>query len=225
MRSLNAQAWLSIVALAVVMGSLLFIPAWTIYYWQAWLYISIFTGASILTMLYLMKKDPALLKRRMSGGPTAEKERTQKLIMLCLPIGFIALLVVPALDHRFRWSAMPLAGVIVGDFLVAIGFYFIFLVYKENSFTSATIEVAEDQKVVSTGPYAIVRHPMYASSLLYLVGTPLALGSFWGLLALAAMMPFLIWRLYDEERFLAGNLSGYTEYQKKVRYRLVPFIW
>ena len=225
MRNINAQAWLSLIVLTVVMGLLLFIPAGTIHYWQAWVYLSIFTGASILTTLYLMKEDPALLKRRMRGGPTAEKQRTQKLIMLCMSIGFIALLVVPSLDHRFRWSTMPLSGVIVGDVLVAIGFYFIFHVYKENTFTSATIEVAEDQKVISTGPYAIVRHPMYASALLYLVGTPLALGSFWGFLALAAMMPFLIWRLYDEERFLAENLSGYTEYQKKVRYRLVPLIW
>ncbi len=172
-----------------------------------------------------MKKDQALLNRRMRGGPTAEKRRTQKLIMLCMSICFIALLVVPALDHRFRWSAMPLSCVIVGDVLVAIGFYFIFLIYKENTFTSATIEVADGQKVISTGPYAIVRHPLYASSLLYLVGTPLALGSFWDLLTLSAMMPFLIWRLYDEESFLAGNLPGYTEYQKKVRHRLIPFIW
>ncbi len=225
MLNLNAQAWLSLVVLAVVMGLLLFIPAGTIRYWQAWVYLSIFAGASLLITLYLMKKDPALLKRRMRGGPTAEKQKTQRLIMLFTSIGFIALLVVPALDHRFRWSAMPLSGVMLGDVLVAIGFYFIFLVYKENTFTSATIEVAKDQKVISTGPYAIVRHPLYASAFLYLVGTPLALGSFWGLLALAAMMPFLIWRLYDEERFLAKNLSGYTEYQKKVRYRLVPHIW
>lgn len=225
MRNINAQAWLSLIVLAVVMGLLLFVPAWTIHYWQAWVYLSIFMGASLFTTLYLMKKDPALLDRRMRGGPTAEKRRTQKLIMLCTSIGFIALLVVPALDHRFGWSAMPFSVVIVGDVLVAIGFYFIFRVYKENTFTSATIEVAEDQKVISTGPYAIVRHPMYASALLYLVGTPLALGSFWGLLALAAMMPFLIWRLYDEESFLEGNLSGYREYQKKVRYRLLPHIW
>ncbi len=225
MRNLNAQAWLSLVVLAVVMGLLLFIPAGTIYYWQAWVYLLIFMGASLLTTRYLMKKDPALLNRRMRGGPTAEKRRAQKLIMLCISIGFIALLVVPAFDRRFRWSAMPLSSVIVGDVLVAIGFYFIFLVYKENTFTSATIEVAEDQRVISTGPYAIVRHPMYASALLYLVGTPLALGSFWGLLALVAIMPFLIWRLYDEESFLARNLSGYTEYQKKVRHRLIPFIW
>jgi protein-S-isoprenylcysteine O-methyltransferase Ste14 len=225
MRSLNAQAWLRLVVLAVVMGLLLFIPARTIRYWQAWVYLSIFTGASLLITLYLMKEDPALLKRRMRGGPTAEKRRTQKTIMFCTSIGFMALLVVPALDHRFRWSAMPLSCVIVGDFLVVIGFYCIFLVYKENTFTSATIEVVEDQKVISTGPYAIVRHPLYASALLYLAGTPLALGSFWGLLPLAAVIPFLILRLYDEESFLARNLCGYTEYQKKVRRRLIPFIW
>lgn len=223
--TLNAKAWLALVVLTVVMALLLFVSAWTIHYWQAWVYLSIFTGASLLTMLYLMKKDPALLKRRMSGGPTAEKEATQKCIMFFTSIGFVALLVVPALDHRFGWSAVPLYGVIVGDILVAIGFYFIFLVYKENTFSSATIEVAEDQRVISSGPYAIVRHPMYASALLYLAGTPLALGSFWGLLPLAATIPFLIWRLFDEERFLAKKLPGYTEYQKKVRHRLVPLIW
>src|SRR5438128_1128716 len=115
-------------------------------------------GASLLTTLYLMKKDPALLKRRMSGGPTAEKERTQKIIMLFTSIGFIALLIVPALDHRFGWSAVPLYVVIAGDILVAVGFYIISLVFKENTFTSATIEIAEDQTVISTGPYALVRH-------------------------------------------------------------------
>ena len=114
---------------------------------------------------------------------------------------------------------------VAGDVLVAIGFCFIFRVYRENTFTSATIEVAEDQTVISTGPYAIVRHPMYASASLYLLGTPLALGSYWGLVPIAAMMPFLIWRLLDEERFLAKNLPGYTEYQKRVRHRLVPFVW
>ncbi len=135
MRNINAQAGLSLVILAVVMGLLLFIPAGTIRYWQAWLYLSIFMGASLLITLYLVKKDPALLKRRMRGGPTAEKQRTQKLIMLFASIGFIALLVVPALDHRFLWSVLPLSGVIVGDILVATGFYFIFLVYKENPFS------------------------------------------------------------------------------------------
>lgn len=225
MTHLNAKAFLALGVLAVAMALLLFVPAGTVHYWQAWVYLSIFTGASLLTTLYLMRKDPALLKRRMRGGPTAEKRTAQKAIMLCTSMGFIALLVVPALDHRFGWSSVPLYGVALGDLLVAIGFYFIFLVYRENTFTSATIEVAKDQKVIATGPYAIVRHPMYASGFLYLLGTPLALGSYWGLLALAAMMPFLIWRLIDEEGFLAMNLPGYSEYQRKVRRRLVPFVW
>jgi len=223
--ALAAKAWLALVALTVVMGLLLFISAGTIAYWEAWIYLSIFVGASALTTLYLMKKDPALLKRRMSGGPTAEKRSTQRIIMLFISAGFIAILVVPALDHRFGWSRVPIGVVVAGDVLVAMGFYFIFLVYRENSFTSATIEVAENQTVVSTGPYAIVRHPMYASALLYLFGTPLALRSYWDLLAILAMIPFLIWRLIDEERFLSTSLPGYSEYQGKVRYRLLPFVW
>jgi protein-S-isoprenylcysteine O-methyltransferase Ste14 len=224
-KNLYAKALLSLVALAVSMGLLLFAPAGTTQYWQAWVYLGIFTAASLLTTLYLIVKDPALLKRRMSGGPTAEKQPTQKIIMLFASLGFIGLLVLPALDHRFGWSIVPISVVIAGEALVAIGFFFIFLVYRANTFTSATIEVAEDQKVISTGPYALVRHPMYASAFLYLVGTPLALGSYWGLSALLFMTSFLIWRLFDEEKFLAENLPGYTEYQKQVRHRLVPYLW
>jgi len=223
--SLRIRTVVSLVALTVVMGLLLFLPAGTLRYWQAWVYIGIFAGASGLTSVYLLRKDRALLQRRMRGGPTAEKETTQKIIMVFTSAGFIALLVVPALDYRFEWSAAPLAVVIAGDLLVVIGFYFILLVYKENTFSSATIEVAENQKVISTGPYALVRHPMYASALLYLVGTPLALGSYWGLVALAFVMPFLIWRLMEEEKFLAKRLPGYVEYQKQVRHHLVPYVW
>jgi protein-S-isoprenylcysteine O-methyltransferase Ste14 len=225
MKNINTRAWLGLGAVIVVMGLLLFVPAGTIRYWQAWLYLSIFTGASVLTTVYLMRNDPALLERRLRGGPTAEKRTAQRLIMLCTSIGFIALLVVPALDQRFGWSNVPLGGISAGDILVALGFYLISLVYRENTFTSATIEIAENQEVVSTGPYAIVRHPMYASASLYLVGTPLALGSYWGLVPVVAIMLFLIWRLIDEERFLATNLPGYTEYQKRVRHRIVPFLW
>ena len=225
MKKLNLRAWLALAGLAVVMGLLLFVPAATLRYWQAWMYLSIFTSATVLTTLYLLRKDPALLERRMRGGPTAERQPAQKFIMLCTSIGFVALLVVPAFDHRLGWSTVSLGGVVAGDVLVAIGFYLIFLVYRENTFASATIEVAENQKVISTGPYAIVRHPMYASAFIYLLGTPLALGSYWGLVPVAVMMPFLIWRLFDEERFLARNLPGYTEYQKRVQHRLVPFVW
>ena len=145
--------------------------------------------------------------------------------MLFASIGFIALLVVPALDRRFGWSEVSTYMALAGDTLVALGFYGIYLVYRENTFTSATIELAQDHRVISTGPYAIVRHPMYASGSLFLLGTPFALGSYWGLVPFAVTMPFLIWRLIDEERFLARRLPGYTDYQKRVPYRLIPRVW
>jgi protein-S-isoprenylcysteine O-methyltransferase Ste14 len=225
MMNLITRAWFALTFLGVVLGLLLFVPAGTIGYWQAWVYLAIFLGASALITLYVLKRDQALLERRMSGGPTAEKRPVQRLIMLFTSIGFIAIHVVPALDHRFGWTNAPLGVVVAGDILVGIGFLVIGRVYRENSFASATIEVAENQRVVSTGPYAIVRHPMYAGGLLLMLGTPLALGSYWGLVPLAAMMPFLIWRLFDEEHFLAKKLPGYTEYQQRVRHRLVPLVW
>jgi protein-S-isoprenylcysteine O-methyltransferase Ste14 len=207
------------------MGVLLFLSAGTIHYWQGWVYLSIFTAASLITTVYLMTTDRALLERRMKGGPRAETRPAQKLIMLAVSICFIALLVVPGLDRRFGWSRVPLSVIALGDLMVATGFFLIALVYRENTFTSATIEIAENQRVISTGPYAAVRHPMYASASLYLFGTPIALGSYWDLLPVVVMIPFLIWRIFDEERLLATELQGYTEYQKRVRYRLLPFVW
>jgi protein-S-isoprenylcysteine O-methyltransferase Ste14 len=207
------------------MGVLLFLAAGTLDYWQAWVFLLVFGGASAFTTVDLLKRDPALLERRMRGGPAAEKEPAQRVIMVFASLGFIALLVVPALDRRFHWSSAPTWLVLVADVLMAVGFYFIVLVYRENTYTSAVVEVAEGQKVISTGPYAIVRHPMYASALLYLLATPLALGSYWGLLAFFAMLPFLIWRLLNEEQLLARELKGYAAYQQRVRHRLVPGIW
>lgn len=225
MNNLNVRAFLSLVVLAVVMGLLLFVAAGTLRYWQAWLFLLVFFGASVSHTLYLMRHDPALLRRRMRGGPTAEKQTSQKIIMFAVSIGFVGLLVVSALDNRFGWSAVPTAIVIAGDVLIAAGYAIIFLVFKENTFTSATIEIAEDQRVVSSGPYAFLRHPMYAGALLYLVGMPLALGSYWGLLACLVLLPFLIWRLVDEEKFLASNLPGYVDYRAKVRWRLIPGVF
>ncbi len=161
----------------------------------------------------------------MNGGPTAEKEPVQKIIMFLVSLGFIGLIALPAFDHRFAWSHMPSYVALAGDVLVVLGWLAIFFVFKENTFTSAIIELAPDQTVISTGPYALVRHPMYAGGLVMLLGIPIALGSWWGLLAIAAMTPALIWRLFDEEKFLARNLPGYGEYQKKVRYRLIPQVW
>ena len=224
-KNLRARAWLALAVLAVALALLLFVPAGTAHYWQAWVYLFLFIGASALTTLFLMKRDPALLERRMSGGPTAEKRPAQKIIMLFTSLGFIALLVVPALDQRYRWTTVPPSVVAMGDALVIVGCLLIARVYRENTFTSATIQVVESQRVISTGPYAIVRHPMYASAFLYLVGTPLALGSYWGLAPIAAMVPFLIWRLLDEEHLLTRQLPGYADYRTRVRHRLVPFVW
>jgi protein-S-isoprenylcysteine O-methyltransferase Ste14 len=225
MTNLNVRAWFGIAALAVVMACLLFVPAGTVRYWHAWTYLAIFFGASVLTTIDLMRRDPALLERRMKGGVTKEKRLTEKVIMAGTSLGFVAMLVVPGLDRRYGWSIVSAPIVVVGDVLIAVGFYFIFLVYRENTFTSATIEIMAGQKVISTGPYAMVRHPMYASASLYLLGTPLALGSYWGLVPVVAMLPLLIWRLLDEERMLSEGLPGYPDYQRTVRYRLVPGIW
>jgi protein-S-isoprenylcysteine O-methyltransferase Ste14 len=225
MNKVKLKAWLGFLFLAVAMGLLLFVPARTIDYWQTWLFLAVYFTGSLFVSLYLMKQDPALLQRRMRGGPTAEKQREQKLIMLVASLGFIALLVVPALDHRMQWSHIPVSVIVVGDILVALWWLVVFIVFRENSFASATIEVADGQTVVSTGPYAIVRHPMYAGGLLLVVGMPLALGSYWGLLPIGAMMPVLLWRLFDEERFLARKLPGYTEYCARVRWRLIPGVF
>ena len=225
MKSLNTQIWARSISFTITLGLLLFIPAGTIRYWQAWVYLIVFFASSAAITIYLIKNDPALLARRMRAGPRAEKEKTQKIIMLFSMISFVGIFVVSALDYRFKWSPAPIAIVIVGDIAVVIGFFITFLVVKENTFASATIEVSEGHEVVSTGLYSIVRHPMYSGGLLILLGTPLALGSLWGLALAALSVIWLIWRLVDEEKYLSEKLPGYNEYRENVRYRLVPYFW
>jgi protein-S-isoprenylcysteine O-methyltransferase Ste14 len=225
MTILNKKAFGGLLILFLTMAALLFALAGTLDYWQAWIFLAIYFASSLAITLYLMKKDPELLQRRIRGGPTAEKETVQKIIMSLTSLGFIGLLVIPGLDHRFGWSQMPPYAALAGDVLVVLGWLAIFLVFRENTFSSATIELAPDQRVISTGPYALVRHPMYAGALVMLLGMPIALGSKWGVLVIVAMTPVLIWRLFDEEKFLARNLPGYVEYQSRVRYRLVPLVW
>jgi protein-S-isoprenylcysteine O-methyltransferase Ste14 len=207
------------------MAALLFLPAGTLNYWQAWVFMAVFVSASAVITVYLAIRDPKLLERRMRAGPTAEKEKPQKTIMSLAMMGFIALLVFPAFDHRFGWSLVPPYVSLIGDALVAIGFLLVFFVLKANTYGASTVQVAEDQKVISSGPYALIRHPMYAGSFPLLISTPLALDSWWGLSALIVFIPALIWRLLDEESFLRKNLPGYTEYTANVRYRLVPYVW
>jgi protein-S-isoprenylcysteine O-methyltransferase Ste14 len=161
----------------------------------------------------------------MRGGPFAESEPVQKVIMSFASLGFIAGLVVPGLDRRFGWSDMPAGIALAGDAVMLLGWIGIFKVFKVNSFTAATIGLAPGQHLVTTGPYAIVRHPMYATALPMIFGIPIALASWWGTLPVLAIVPILVWRMIDEERFLTRNLPGYAAYCAKVRYRLVPRIW
>ncbi len=225
MKDLNKKAFGGLLRLLISLAVLLFLPAWTLDYWQAWIFLAVFFGSVLVITVYLIKWDPRLLERRINAGPSAEKERSQKVIQTLALIAFIMVFVFSAVDHRFAWSKVPLYTVAAGDFLVVLGLIIIFLVFKENTFTSAVIEIDTEQKVISTGPYAFVRHPMYIGALVMLLGVPLALGSWWGLLTILPMTLVIVWRLLDEEQFLAKKLSGYSEYRSKVRYRLVPFIW
>jgi protein-S-isoprenylcysteine O-methyltransferase Ste14 len=225
MNPLHRKAFVGLAILFLVMAALLFVSAGTLHYWQAWTYLAVYFGASIAITLYLVQKDPELLARRMSGGPFAEKEPAQRIIMSITSLGFIALAIVPALDRRFGWSDVPVYAVAIGDAVMLLGWLGIYFVFRENSFAAATIQSSADQRVISTGPYAWVRHPMYAAALVMLLGISPALGSWWGIPIVIAILPALIWRLTDEERFLVRNLPGYPEYQGRVRYRLLPFVW
>jgi protein-S-isoprenylcysteine O-methyltransferase Ste14 len=215
----------SLVALIVVMGALIFVPAGTLDYWQAWLFLACYFAASLIVSAWLFRNDPALLERRMRGGPFAEGERNQKVIMTITSLGFLALLVVPGLDHRFGWSHMAGAVAVLGDVMHLVGWLGILGVFRANTYAAATIQVAQGQSVISTGPYAIVRHPMYAAALLMLLGIPVSLGSWWGVAVLAAILPALAWRLIDEERVLIRDLHGYAEYRGKVPWRIAPYVW
>lgn len=202
-----------------------FLSAQTLNYWQAWLFLGIFFVSVLTITIYLMKKDPKLLERRVNVGPMAEKETSQKIVQSIAGVAFIAIFVLSPIDHRLAWSKVPASLSVIGDILVALGLATIFFVFKENTFTSGIIEVANEQKVISTEPYTLVRHPMYIGAFIMLVGIPAALGSWWGLAAVIPIVAVIVWRLLDEEKFLAKNFSGYLDYKSKVKYRLVPFIW
>jgi len=188
----------------VILGLLLFVPAGTLAYWPGWAFIVVFTVMTNAIGLYLAIKDPAALERRVKFGAT---------------------LVVSALDWRLGWSAAPLWVVVLGDALVAGGLYLTLVVLQQNSFAASTIETMAGQKVISTGLYGLVRHPMYLGALIMTVGMPLALGSYWGLLVLVVVVPVLMLRIGDEETMLLGELRGYADYRQKVRFRLIPGLW
>ena len=204
----------------VILGLLLFVPAGTLAYWPGWAFIVVFTVMTNAIGLYLAIKDPAALERRVKFGATQETRQIQRLL-----IALAATLVVSALDWRLGWSAAPLWVVVLGDALVAGGLYLTLVVLQQNSFAASTIETMAGQKVISTGLYGLVRHPMYLGALIMTVGMPLALGSYWGLLVLVVVVPVLMLRIGDEETMLLGELRGYADYRQKVRFRLIPGLW
>ena|ERR1700733_14468384 len=225
MKEVNRNALVGLLRLVLLLAILVFVPAWTLQYWQAWLCLLVFFSSVAVITAYLMQANPALLERRMKAGSQAETEKTQKIIQAIAAVLFVAIFVVSALDHRLHWSTMSVGFEILGDTLILIGFAFVFWVFKANSFTSGIIEVATNQNVITSGPYALVRHPMYLGSLVMLAGIPLSLGSWWGLIVIGFMTGAIIWRLLDEEKFLIRNLKGYEEYARRVCYRLAPFVW
>jgi protein-S-isoprenylcysteine O-methyltransferase Ste14 len=205
-----------------VSGALIFLPAGTFDYWEAWVFIAVFLACNLSITVWLAINDPQLLERRMRAGPAAETERSQKIIVTIAILSFAVAVLIPALDHRFGWSDVSTSVVILGNALIAISYIGFYFVFRENTYGAATIRVEENQSVISTGPYAIVRHPMYDAALILMLGIPLALGSWWGLLAFAPGIPALVWRILDEERVLKRDLPGYEEYTQRAPYRLIP---
>jgi protein-S-isoprenylcysteine O-methyltransferase Ste14 len=233
-RSLGKKVLRRFAVFTPLMGAALFLPAWSLSYWQGWVFLGVFITANTLVTVYFLKKDPALIERRMRDGPRAEKEKSQKIIQVFAQISFIALLAFPGFDERFGWSRRLLwahrevwtvCAAVAGDALVALGLGAVFIVFKANSYASSVIQVSEEQTVVSTGPYRLVRHPMYAGMVVMVIGVPIGLGSVWGLLFCIPLLATLVWRLIEEEKYLARNLPGYDEYREKTRYRLVPGIY
>ncbi len=209
----------------VVFGLMLFFPAGTFKYWQGWVFLAVVVLSTWIRGIYLLRTNPVALQRRMRGGPTAEARMAQKVIIAGLYLSLAAMVVVSALDHRFGWSPVPTAICLVGAVLVAVGLEVIALVVIQNNYAAATVQVEAGQTVVSTGLYGLVRHPMYTGNVIVMVGIPLALGSYWGLVFVVPGLIVFASRIRDEEKMLQKDLDGYREYTRKVRYRLVPGMW
>jgi protein-S-isoprenylcysteine O-methyltransferase Ste14 len=214
----------SLIGLALF-GLWLFLPAGTFNYWQAWVFIAVFAISTAVPTIYLLLKDPATLQRRMHAGPGAETRTVQKIAVSGAFLSLAAMMVVSAFDHRFGWSSVPTAVSLSGDALVALGLGIAMLVVLQNKYAAANITVEAEQKVVSTGLYGLVRHPMYFGSLIMMVGIPLALDSYWGLVIVIPGLIVLAIRILDEEKALEQELDGYREYTQKVRHRLLPYVW
>jgi len=204
------------------LGLILFVPAGTLDYWEAWVYCAVLLVPFLFVLTYLLRKDPELLVRRLRLN---ERESAQKRIIRASSLIFFTGFLIPGLDHRYSWSDIPVDAVLAADVLVILGYALVFLVFKENPFASRVVEVEQGQSVISTGPYALVRHPMYLGTIIMWLATPLALGSFWALPVFLIMPIILVYRIMNEEEVLLRELPGYREYTHKVKYRLIPGIW
>src|SRR6516165_10742133 len=222
MDPLHRQAIVQGLLWTLVFGVLIFLSAGTVDYWQGWLFLGTFAASTVGFTMYLALYDRPLLERRLKAGPQHEREWLQKIIVSLILLAFLALIVLPALDYRFAWSPVDPWVSILGDAVILLSFLFIFWVTRVNSFAASNIRVEPDQSVIDTGPYAYVRHPMYAGAIWLFVGMPLALGSWWSLGLIVPFIPLLVWRLLDEERLLQRDLPGYIDYTHRVRARLVP---
>ncbi|MBY0381778.1 MAG: isoprenylcysteine carboxylmethyltransferase family protein [Xanthobacteraceae bacterium] len=219
------QAYLGLARTIAGMAALLFLPAWSLLYVQGWIFLAVLALFSLIIIHYFSGHDESLLKRRMKNGPADETRPSQKFIQTVTAVFGLALVVIPGLDWRRHWSDVPLALNALGFGGIVLGFAIVFLVFRENSFASGVVEVAVDQKVISSGPYSHVRYPMYVGACLLFLSTPLALGSYWAMIPAVVECAMIIVRLLDEERFLHEALPGYTAYCKKVRDRLLPGLW
>lgn len=219
------RAVVGLCVLIAILALALFVPAGTLHFWQAWLHLAVFALCVVLITAYLALFDRELLARRVSAGPIAERERSQRLISGVANVLFLALYIVAGFDARFAWSAIPPGASIAAELFVVVGFGIVFLTFRANSYTSGIVEVAPEQRVIDRGPYAVVRHPMYAGVVLLLAATPIALGSWVALPFALALILAIVARLLDEERYLSTHLDGYETYRARVRYRLVPFVW
>lgn len=206
----------------LILGTAFFLPARTFRFWEAWIYLCIIFSCITSVILYFLKHDPDFLERRIK---TKETVKEQKLIIMLGWLLFLPTFLIPGFDRYYSWSDVPVYLVIASDMFVLSGYLLIIRVFRENSYASRVIEVAADQMVISTGPYAIVRHPMYSGSLLMYLFTPVALGSYWGLIGSGLIFILIIFRIFSEEKYLAENLKGYKEYLLKIKYRLIPGIW
>jgi protein-S-isoprenylcysteine O-methyltransferase Ste14 len=209
----------------ILIACLLFLSAWTFAFWQAWLFWAVFTAAQLTITLYFLSTDPHLIENRLKAGPRAESRPAQKLILLFAVILSLAMIVLPGLDHRFGWSHVSVSLVLLGELGVIAGMAITFFVFLANTHAAATVRVEKDQQVISTGLYGVVRHPMYFGALILFLAAPVALGSYWTLLLVPFLFAVLAARLIDEERFLLANLPGYSDYCRKVRHHIVPYVW